>query len=187
MSLRQRAYRDRFSGSMGLARSFQCDAARTWFCLRDLRWQLAQPVSDNKGSGRHHTLSRRGHRSGEELLRPVRDAALLRARSLGTDGQHTSRTLQKPHGPRTALSRCHRRVAGLDVSRRTTRASEGLSGNSLGTPLPKEATPSGQPVLTVGNRAWSADPWIRPRERVPHIQQIGGRRRSAVLLPCCGS
>lgn len=178
---------------MGLARSFQRDAACAWFCLCDLRRQLAQPLSGNQGPRRNHALSRRGHWDNKELLRSMWNATLLRASPFGADGQRTSRTLQEPHGPRAALSRCHRRVAGLDISGRATRTSEGLSRNSMGAPIPKETTPSAWSTLIAGGSATDHGGrrrlvrrlGFRPREPDLHIRQLEGRQRSGVLPLCC--
>ncbi len=47
MRLRRRTHRNRFSGALGLARSFRRQSTRAWRGLRDLRGQLAKSFPRN--------------------------------------------------------------------------------------------------------------------------------------------
>src|ERR1700738_3444505 len=67
MSLRKRTDGNRFSSSLGLARSFRCESARTWRCVRDLRGQLAKSLPDNGWQYEDHTLRRSGGWDGAQL------------------------------------------------------------------------------------------------------------------------
>ena len=56
MCVRRRAHRNRFSGALGLARSFRRESARAWRCLRDLRGQLAKSLPGNQRNDEDHEL-----------------------------------------------------------------------------------------------------------------------------------
>src|ERR1700692_2524110 len=67
MSLRKRTDGNRFSRSLGLARSFRCESARAWRCVRDLRGKLAKSLPDNGRQYEDHTLRRSDSWDGARL------------------------------------------------------------------------------------------------------------------------
>jgi hypothetical protein len=139
MSLRKRTDGNRFSSSLGLARSFRCESARAWRCVRDLRGQLAKSLPDNGWQYEDHTLRRSDGWDGARLLRALWYAAVLRANSFAAHGEYTARTLQNAHGPRGSVSYCHRRNAGVGLLGRPVGAVEGISRRSVGALKKSEA------------------------------------------------
>src|SRR3981081_779898 len=84
--VRQGLLRDRYAGTLGLARSFGRKPARAWLCIRDLCRKLAQAIPDHQGQGRDHALRGRGRENRAELLRAMRHAAVLCARAFAAHG-----------------------------------------------------------------------------------------------------
>jgi hypothetical protein len=115
MSLRKRTDGNRFSSSLGVARSFRCESARAWRCVRDLRGQLAKSLPDNGWQYEDHTLRRSGGWDGAQLLRALWYAAVLRENSFAAHGEYTARTLQNAHGPGGSVSYRHRRDSGVGI------------------------------------------------------------------------
>jgi hypothetical protein len=83
---------NRFSSSLGVARSFRCESARAWRCVRDLRGQLAKSLPDNGWQYEDHTLRRSDGWDGARLLRALWYAAVLPANSFAAHGEYTART-----------------------------------------------------------------------------------------------
>jgi hypothetical protein len=139
MSLQKRTDGNRFSSSLGLARSFRCESARAWRCVRDLRGQLAKSLPDNGRQYEDHTLRRSDGWDGARLLRALWYAPVLRANSFAAHGEYTARTLQNAHGPRGSVSYCHRRNAGVGLLGRAVGAVEGIPRRSVGALKKSEA------------------------------------------------
>src|SRR5689334_12492008 len=99
MRLRRREVRDRLSGILGLARPFRCQPPRPRLRLRDVRGYVAQPISHLAGMRTYHAVRGTGDPRKEKLLRPMRDAPILRTRERPKVGEHSPRTVFGTHGP----------------------------------------------------------------------------------------
>src|SRR5581483_4434153 len=97
MRLRGREVRDRLSRLLGLARPFRCQPTRPRLRLRDIRRYMAQPISRVAGIGTYHALRGTEDARKEKLLRPMRDAPLLRTRERAQVGEHSPRTVLGTH------------------------------------------------------------------------------------------
>src|SRR5713101_5446630 len=80
MRLRGREVRDRLSRILGLARPFRRQPSRPRLRLRDVRGYVAQPISRLAGIRTHHVVRRTEDARKKRLLRPMRDAPILRTR-----------------------------------------------------------------------------------------------------------
>src|SRR5438034_10410969 len=98
MRLRGREVRDRLSRILGLARPFRCQPPRPGLRLRDVRGYVAQAISRLAGIRTHHAVRRTEDARKKKLLRPMRDAPILRTRERAKVGKHSPRIVFGTHG-----------------------------------------------------------------------------------------
>ena len=137
MCVRCRAHRNRFSGALGLARSFRRQSARAWRCLRDLRGQLARSRPGNQRNDEDHELQGCRCGDGAQFLRSMWYPALLRANAFAAHGEYPQGALWNPHRPAASLSHRDRRDAGVGLPRRAVGRVKGIPRCRVG-PLKKE-------------------------------------------------
>jgi hypothetical protein len=97
MPLRRRAGRNRFSRTLGLARSFGGEPTCSWRCLRDVCWQLAKPLSFHARKVECHPIRRCGRGDDTQLLRSMRHPGCLRAISFASYGERSASLVQNTH------------------------------------------------------------------------------------------
>src|SRR5271167_2394163 len=132
MRLRGREVRDQLSRILGVARPFRCQPPRPRLRLRDVRGYVAQPISRRAGLRTHHAVRRTEDARKKKLLRPMRDAPVLRTRERTKVGEHSPRTVFGTHGPRAALPLIDPRESGLGLYGRASGAAEGLPRCDVG-------------------------------------------------------
>src|SRR5450755_183041 len=86
MPVRQRLFRDRHAGALGLARSFAWQPARAWRGLCDLCRKLAQAFSHHEGRGYDRALRGQGNKNPAQLLCTMRHATVLRTGAFAAHG-----------------------------------------------------------------------------------------------------
>jgi hypothetical protein len=132
MPMRRRASRNRFSRSLGLARSFGGEPACSWRCLRDLCGQLAKSLSHHARKVECHPIRRCGRGDDTRLLRSMRHPGCLRTISFASYGECAAGIVQNAHRPTGPLSYRDRRDTGVGLLRRALVTPERISRRGLG-------------------------------------------------------
>jgi hypothetical protein len=132
MPMRRRARRNRFSRSLGLARSFGGEPACSWRCLRDLCGQLAKSLSHHTRRVGCHPVRRCGRGDDAQLLRSMRHPGCLRTISFAAYGQRAAGLVQNAHRPTGPIPYRHRRDTGVGLLGRVFVTPERISRRGLG-------------------------------------------------------
>ena len=130
--MRRRAGRNRFSRSLGLARSFGGEPACSRRSLRDVCGQLAKPLSHHARKVERHPIRRSGRGDDTQLLRPMRHSGCLRTIAFASYGERAAGIVQNAHRPTGPLSYRDRRDTGVGLPRRAFVTSERISRRGLG-------------------------------------------------------
>jgi len=176
MPMRRSAPGDRFSGTLGLARSFGSEPACAWRGLRNLCRQLAEALSHHPGKGQRHAIRRRGRRDDAQLLRSMRHSDCLRTIPFTPYGERAASAVQNADRPASSISHRNRRDAGVGVPRRAVVTPERLSRCGMGSIEAQTTRNADIPSSSLGR------PHPAPRPRCPasprHQSLPGARPKS---------